>query len=470
MSSSPPTDSETTSKNAKSYDTTPSSTNYDYDSNQITPVSKHRRKYLSKINATPESPLFTRQDQLNIHKQKADLEMEISTLQQRLKTLQIEAKKVKHNIVSQGELTFLKAETRSQISMVNSTQFSDLMNSFVETVREARAASAICTILEQKIREESAHRTQIINESNEIEATLDFSDLGLEYPQLQVLDTKINNLASQNTERSLSQLRDIQSQLIQLTNQPKSNPLQADAALEIVRAAESQWHLRSVGTIVVRNEIQNLQRYISENDAYIKKLENELSNCWNNLSEIQLKGQKGEASSSSQVEKSFKNNEKELINFDGQINDLIQKIRMTSQKYDYLCEEIQELEQYQGDSSQNTTTDYLEEEEEDSFDEPEIFEFETNPIEARLNQQKSLLLNDIEQLQTELSTTKKKYKHKEEKLKKQIKKLSNKYKSNKRLINDHAAIMNSMNSPLGQNITSLIEKIESSIIDIKSGF
>ena len=149
MRRNPPLSSETTSSSNGGSSKTPSTPT---SSSLDTPIIQKKINFRPNFLNTPESPMFTLADKEKIHKQKSDYQVEIAALTQRKNQLLVELKKIKANIVPQGELTFLKAETRNQASSSNSEEIKDLMNKFVEMVRDVSACQSQCSILEKKIK------------------------------------------------------------------------------------------------------------------------------------------------------------------------------------------------------------------------------------------------------------------------------------------------------------------------------
>lgn len=474
MRRNPPLSSETASLSNGGSSKTPSTpTSASLDTPSIPRKNIFRPNFIN----TPESPMFTTADKERIHKQKSDYQVEIAALTQRRNQLHVELKKTKANIVSQGELTFLKAETRNQASSSNSEEIKDLMNTFIETVRDISACQAQCSILEQRIREEAQHREQIVNESQEITSCLDFSELlplSIKLPQNDY--QSYNEKDKLEISRAQQKIKDIHSELTECeiaTQVP--NPKFKESALEIARSSEYQWQLKSVGTMTLRNEIQRLQRSVATSDSEIKKLQELIQNEQKKLSDIQIQQHKEEAEALSRFSHGKEEFAKNIQITDDEIKQIELKIQRASQSYDTIMDDLKKIdsqknifnfgdfnedesnENYSNDNS-NNNSNYIDNNQEDQ-----------QIIYDELIKKKNDICKEIDTLKLQVNKVKKKAKLKEQKFLTEIKKLKSKYQSYQLAMQKSCIQMNQLDSSsVTGEIQSLIDKIDNSLTELHS--
>lgn len=466
MRRNPPLSSETASSSnggSSKTSSTPTSSSLD------TPIISKKINFRPNFLTTPESPMFTLADKAKIHKQKSDYQVEIAALTQRKNQLQVELKKIKANIVPQGELTFLKAETRNQASSSNSEEIKDLMNKFVEMVREVSACQAQCSILEKKIKEVAQRREQIVSESEDIVNCLDFSDLSPFFPKLPQLDCKAYNEKEKlDIARSQQKIKDIHSDLMDCEIIIQSpNPKYKESALEIARSSEFQWQLKSVGTMTIRNELQRLQRTVATSDSEIKKLQAVIQEENQKLSDIILEKQKEESEALSRFTHGKEEFAKSIQNSDDEINQINLKIQRASETYDQIMEDLSKI-----DSRRNILNYEQSYEEESNENESNINDFQHQDqqlLYEQLRMKKNDLCKEVNNLKIQINKTKKKAKLKEKKILTDIQKLKTKYQSYKLIIQRSCIQVNQNDSSsVTGEIHSLIEKIDNSLTELHS--
>ena len=439
-----------------------------------TPVLPRVRKFFPNFAGTPETPIFSKEAKEIIHKQRRELNVQIMSLNQQKNLLQVELNKIKSNIVSQGELQFLKAETRSQISSSNSNHLKELMNNFIDIIRDVSAARATCSILEQKIKEESQRRAQIVGESQQISDAMDFTEFFLTFPKLS--QNEIQKISKPEEQQMISlnqKLQEIWKDTISCEGVIKAaNPKNKETALEIARSAESQWQLKSLGTIILRNEIQRLQRAATVSDSQLKKLENSIEDDHKKMSEAKLKNEKEEALALSNFNHNKEEFDKDLKNINDEITRLNNQIKISAKAYDTIIQDIKKFDEQPKHIDQDDDID------DDTLmntdDDNEIFEFseEKRNRENETQQlyiKKQELIKEIESMKHQINKQKKKAKIRQNKLIDDIKKLQGKARTYSAYIKrSFSQLTEADSSSVSTEIQSLIEKIDSSLTDLHS--
>ena len=124
-----------------------------------------------------ERPLYSKNEQDETHRKRTSLELEVQTLEQQLIARREQIRKSREKVVSKGELSMIKAETRESISESNSTQLNQIMDSFLEVIKETCEFSAKNYIINQELQEEEMSRLNRADEYDIIENAFDLSDL-----------------------------------------------------------------------------------------------------------------------------------------------------------------------------------------------------------------------------------------------------------------------------------------------------
>jgi hypothetical protein len=403
---------------------------------------------------TPESPVITRDDQIRIHKQHTDLQMEVATLTQQLQTLHIEAQKVKAGLVSQGELTLLKANIRMNLSTSNSTRVNDLMAEFVETVRESSAISANCGILEQMIVDEANHRQQIVSEYTAIADTLSFADVTICLPKIVRHDPAVP-ISDTDSKRNEHVLNETRSGILSLAVPRQAHDLEPEAALEIARNAEAQWNLRSAGTYSLRNEIQRLQRAASEGEALLRKTQIARDAEEQKRTQAGLLSHQEEVEVEAAVRQASLELKRESEELDDELGQLKQRLNASAEQFDRLRRELLEIDQ-----SRPLVLSQESSEEEDLFDFEDATD-EPNPV---LIRQKAVLKREVADLGEALKRDRRAAKHREAVLFAAIKKLKGRLKGNR------TQIKIADDSPITDELHTLINRIDNSIVELQREF
>ena len=432
-------------------------------SSSVTPMIRPRKNVLLNpaLFASPESPLFPKEDQIRIHKRRTELEIEVAALKQRLATLRFEAQKVKGNLVTQGELTVLKAETRSSLSNENSVKLTDLMNSLTETMREVAAASAMCSTLEHMIEEEVQQREKQVAESQQIADVLSFFDCGMHLPQLPSRNFTVDGRGDTDFARNSGKLAELRNQMMSVEAPRDNRDMESDAALQMARSAESQWHLKSVGTLALRNEIQRLQRCVADGESELRRMERVKNDETEKLSSFVAASNRDEGDIEAKLSQARVEFQQQMQQMEDELAQLKQRVNDSARSYDAICAEINDIE---ASEIQRTIAEAEEEEDEDEC----VMENPTNDLVAR----KSALQREVRDLQKKYKQTRRLAKRKQADLKATIRALNSRYctlrdEKQRRagtLLTEHTDSLH-----LQREIASLIDKIDSSITDLRSG-
>lgn len=431
-----------------------------------TPVTTKPNRYQPAFYNTPESPMFTTAVKEKIHRQNAEYQAKIISLREERDRLLKQSQAIKNNIISHDELTFLKAETRSEISLSNSEKLKELMNQYLDVIADISFYKARCSIFEENIKEESERRTQFIKDSNSIYQTLDFSDLTCSCPTIhkhhfddtpQKIELEIPRM-----QQHLQSLKnDILDCYYTLKNE---NPKCREAALESARSAESQWQLKSLGTMMIRNEIQRLQHYLSNSESEIQKYEADIQNERDSMSNLVIEQQKEEAEALSNYncrKNEFADNIK--LN-DQEIQKLSKQIELSSRYYDKIMNEIDTMSSQKNNQIIPISNSESIEENNETESDDYTYNIDQNTLNSLL-QKKEQYTKEIEKLKHQLNKQKKKAKLKQNKLLVEIKNLQTKNRRCREILNDFQINQDDSDSLAG-DIKSLIQKIDSSLTEL----
>lgn len=411
---------------------------------------------------SPNSPMFTQNDQIRIRKQRTDLEIGVAALEQQLSGLRFEARKLKNEMVSESELLALKAEIRSTLSVSNSTKINDLMSVFTETIRDVAAISATCETLDGLIAEETRQREYVVDELASVKDCLDFEGYNLRIPHIMEVELigKVDPEASRK-RRALKEARDG----ILMMEGNRSCNIEADAALEMARSTEAHWKLKATGTLPVRSEIQRLQRLVSEGESRVRVLENGVEVERVKFDETSRSAHSSEVTTDERTVQAKAEFVRQTESLDHEVLQLKQKVSRSAAYHDKLMAEIAELEADEIERRNQESVD--DDEEEDDGDGYE------DASRERLIEKRASISSEVKELQARYREGCRRAKDKERRLKSEIHLLMKQcasFKDDEKQFmpsNDYA-FTSASSSPIHRQIVSLFQKIDMSIMDLRT--
>ena len=431
---------------------------------------------------SPKSPLFSREDQIEIHRKRRQLEMDIIALEHQEKILQTELQTIKQNVVSQGELTYLKAQTRSRIAENQSNERTHLIDDYVETMRCVRAAEASIAVLEQKIKEESERRNYILEEGTSVLNSLDFSDIKFTVPKITGADPTYNPSTKYELDRKVLHLQDTNGTYSSLEKSSDLLPLQANVAKAMTKSLEIESTLRSIGTAAIRQEIQINQKLIASQETQLRKFEAE-----NDKKKELLDKRKDEMNAEivyhetqfGLAKESFK---QQIQQLDDETNSLKARITDSAVIFDRIVDETKVVLS----KIQNRAT--ITEEESEDDDVYEYQEYSKSGVsydytqssapslledEEVLQARKKQLIEEIDEMNDKIKDMKRKGLKKELEMKAKITAMNERYKANKAKLQgfnspNHNLSNSGSSSSLSKSLEVLISKIDNSLNELKS--
>ncbi|EAY17422.1 hypothetical protein TVAG_320170 [Trichomonas vaginalis G3] len=448
-------------------------------SDPVTPKLRSNSNRSTSSFDSPRSPLFSKEDQIEIQQNRRKLEMEIITLDHKLKSLQTEFQNLNSKLVSHGELTQLKAQTRLKIFDDQNTQANQLIDDYIETIQSVRAAQAAIIVLEQKIQEESERRKIIIDESNSVLNALDFSDMKFTSPKLTDVDDKLDKSVKIDMDRLRIDIQNTQNSISSLENSHQFLPIQTSVANEMKKSFESDISLRSIGTAAIRSEIQANQKLIATNDSEIRKFEMEINEMKANMDRIKKNIQTENISHETQLNIATTSFKQQMAQLDTDLEFLKTKLSDTALIYDKIAEETKMMET----KFQNFSSEENPEEDMDETESEYPIDYSTNynslqsssqpddNTELILTARKKELENEVSELSSKFKEMKKDALKRENFLKQTILKLNNRFKENRDiLIHSGFNFAISPSSPSGSGITksldNLIIRIDNSLSEL----
>lgn len=462
-----------------------------------TPTTVQRLSYNSSdyyyYYSTPS--LYSKEDHINILRRKEKLKNDIASLRLKYKQLKSELKQIKKDKVSEGEMTFLQAETKEESSKNNSIQLQNLLKELFDQIQSASAAKAFVTVFDHKLKEEEKQRKYVCDESNAIADLFDFSEYQMKCPPIQCLDQKQQTPSREQYGDDVRRLNKMRNELVTLSCPEQLSPTQIDAANSVAKLTKLQCKLSTVGLQILKADVNHLQKAYEELEMDLKKKSNDVEYVRRKLKTLEIESEQDESSHKAQLLANQATYQQSLDSLDKEIVEIKDKIDEAATKYDELIKSIDQLNEEKNslsfsnqDEKNDDSRDFLvnenflialEEEEEETYEEEDILpQNDTNNAVNELNEQviklqneKQILLNDISTLNSQLKSTKNRLKLNEEKMKNKIKRLYSKYSENKRLIIREENIINSSSSSnFHEGITNVLSHIEGSITLLKNGF
>lgn len=432
--------------------------------------------------------LYTKEDQMNILRRKEKLKNDISQLRLKYKQLKSELKQIKKEKVSEGEMTFLQAETKEESSKNNFIQIQNLLKDLFEQIQSAAAAKAFVTVFDQKLKEEEKQRKYICDELNAISNLFDFSEYQLKMPQVKQINKDLQNSLREKYGDEVRRLEKMNKEIRILSCPEQLSSTQVDAANSVAKLTNLQCKLSTVGLQMLKADVNHLQKFCEEQEFSLRKSSIDVEYVRKKLKSIEIQGEQEESSRNAQLLSKKATYQQQLDSNDKEIDEIKNRIDETAFQYDEIMKSIDHLIeqknslQNQDDSKESLINeDFLikieEEEEELSDEEEDIFQIDQSEInsltekEILLKNEKQNLMNDVSKLQFQLKTTKNRLSAKENKKKLKIKKLFSKYSENKKIIMQEQKIINdSSSSNIHDEITNVLSHIDESISQLKNGF
>ena len=438
-----------------------------------TPPSNSSGSVTPKVRLNPiineATPLYTKDQQIIIKRNRAQLEIDVAALRKRKQILQDQLNHIRANFVSYGELVQLKSSIENNLSSRNLQELCNSMNDYIEIIRENYELEAECEILTQRIKKEAKYRQGEIDISDQISDALDFSSMTIHMPEIKNnIDIAKDNLLKNEINQQQKKLEDIKRE--QMSNDIKvpSSNIVCEAIGSYARRAETEWQLRSIGSNLIRTQIQNLQKQVVESNYFINKIQETLVKDREKLTIVN--SQANEA-----IAKAKSNNDSSKLGFEDQLNQLDQTIIQIKKdiersvfNYNIINEDINNLSKKKILNSNEDGDQNDDSGEDDSYDiKDNNYIFKANS----LKEQKSILEKEINDLKTKYQAQKASILKRESALKQRVVKLNNKYMINKKLISSYAKTVTlRSNNPIDKDMYSVINHIDSTIDELRSTY
>ncbi|OHS99625.1 hypothetical protein TRFO_33854 [Tritrichomonas foetus] len=447
--------------------------------NYVTPKNRVVNPYVYQ---TP--PLFSKAEQIGITQRKNQLEIEIASMKKRLKILQEQSSQVKSNAISIGELTQLKASIQSNLSTTNEKTLVSLMNEYIGIIHDNCELTATCAILTKLIKKGSNKRQKELEMSNQIAEAMDFSSITkVIFPDISKnIDLQRDSLIKTEILQLQNKLDGLKQELIKLDVATPATSLFCEAAGSYTRKTETEWQVRAIGTAQLRTQIQNLQRQIVDSSAFLKKIQDKIADEQAKLTLVKVKSSEAESKARSNNEANTINFKTQLSDMDQTISHLNQEIGISAEKYEKLEKELNDLANKKRYGFENDKEDEMgdnsDEDNEDENYEIDKLHVLDSPFNKNkkvsfdeLTVKKAALEKEVQELRTKYSKRKASIKKKEASLKSQINILSDQYNANRKFLSQKSALYDQRNdSLLEKQMTSLMKKIDSSIMELQSEY
>lgn len=426
-----------------------------------------------------------------LENKKYDLEVKIEVLKRRLAKLKKEKKKNLRKKFPKKIISQIDEQPR-QIDLT--PQINDVIKSYIRIKQEVTSLDSECAVLEIQIHNEKEKREIMLDEFDDIDNTFRFTDY---CPQIEL--NQFRSFQDIQTEdpfvyrRRIELLRSLNKQINDIDCQRKSTDSQSQAALEFARSSFAEVKLKSIGKSTVKLEIDSLEHILKNTSLEVMKRENEKENLRHKQLRYELDN-KNEITKSQQRAKTFQEAyDKELNDLDNDIFKLSSQIDKRAREFDIICRDIENLD-YNTDNVYDFSTNdqkndeliseynFAGDENDDDDDDIQLenniinddapnFDFSDNVKNSKVNfyiQQRDQLLNEIENLKSELEEKKIKAKERKEKLKNEICDLYNSYNQKKKeLRNEMSGTDDCFSSGISSAFLDLANSIELSISDLR---
>lgn len=428
-----------------------------------------------RIFFSPETPLQVNTSSLpQIQRDKEVLENNIMILKEKKKTLQKELENIRKNIVSFGELTKLKAQSMLSLAVNNAESSEKLMKKYISTVHECQQLKNHIECLEEQVTFHELQRATILDEIDAAYRGMDFSKIVIRVPEVKSLDySTINASTVADIDRLQQKLEQIKLELSDLNYVKPPTVVFHEAASEYARSVESHCNHRSLGVQELRANISSLQKSVADSDSHIRKLEKENIESSDNLISLNVKlsDEYSLANSKNDIAKqSFDQSIKEM---EENIAKLRTDILETVQLYDSIEDEVNHIKVQMVNSGRVDIVhdDYIDTYEQACPSDDVSYSFNAEENANRIQvliKQKQDLQDEIKQLKTDYYKMKNNAINRDARTQKEIAFLLEEYTERKRLIEANETGSYEIVSPVTKIIGSLIDRIETSIVEMST--
>lgn len=438
-----------------------SSTTTGSDPTPQTPASSSSVTPLVQRRITPEMirtpPLFTKEQREENLRRKDQLEVEIAVLKKRQMMLEAESKKIKENKVSLPELMEMKAEVKLRMTNSNANTLGSLIDEYLEVQQSTRELEAECEMLTEMIKNEEEEREKMIEASDQISQLFDFSQFKLTLPHLpQMPAPEIGS--DQQISQAQTKIQNIKLEQMKYDQVVPPASTVADAASAIAKKAESEYQLRSHGAVLLRYQIQNLQRQMAESDAEVRKMEKSVETERARLSEYERRKNETENAVSSSASANANQFKDMMLVMEDEIAKLKSLINDRAKRYDQIQHEIANLGEPEGYIEEDES---VESESEEEIIDPEAFD--------QIVRKRQELAMEVKQLKRKYNSMKRSFASENARTKEEMRHLYSRIMYNKQVImQSQFQIKEVYQSPVDKSLAALVKKIDSSISELKS--
>ena len=460
-----------------------------------TPITSKKR---GKFQMTPlPTPTYTKDEQKQTLMQKNTLEAELEALNSHYKILVNQQKDVRDKNVKESELYLLKASIFSQSREKYNENIKKIQDSYFETLHSIHNLESQCYLFERQIQEEEVKRRIIVNENHQLNELFDFSSFTIEMPTVHTYqsfseeilqkgslsltnNSDINLNFSQENTILLSQISKIRSDLSHIDIIKPPAKVQAEASLEYAKSLETQWQVRGFGIPFLRQEIQRLQKNVLDSELLTKNSEQTNQNLQAKLSKYQINSTDFDKCDDTLLDNRFRDTLTQIKNkttefsyhlsdMNKEIERLSIKIQESSEQIDKIDEEMEEFSPFSKSiNSFNLSTNNYKSNDINKNKNNEEESFNDNQDEQYWYEQKQKLESEINVLKKSIHHFKSKERRFEARAKEDICSLYEKLSQNKLIISQQIAVDEISNSPFNKGITSLIQRIDHSIEELRS--
>lgn len=387
-----------------------------------------------------DSPLYTPEEQEEMHKKKVTLEMEVQTLEQQLKNRREQIIQSKENIVPFGEVSLMRTQILKNFSDKNSDKLENIVEDINKVVSEICSLSTQMYLADQEVKEEELNRLNLMEEYDLIESVFDLSDLQPMAPNISSAEKIIPKVDRMELERFEGIIKKINSDIVDIVTSSDPSFQQMDAANAQLKMRNAQIDLKLVGTNLLKSEGKRLEMLYSTSSSRIKKLEAETNSLKSRLTAIENDIESTEVAGKAQ-ETSNKNLFNESIQaLDREIELIKEKINQTADWFDSANKELERLRLQEASTA---SLEYLEQglDMNTEDDDNEIFHFSGSndkwkEIEESLKEKKYKLLTEIQKLRNDYNESKNLAKERSIRAQKYIKEVYTKFHKNQCLIDE----------------------------------
>jgi hypothetical protein len=359
----------------------------------------------------------------------------------------------------------MRAESRSGKADVLQFRLSETMCAYIALLQDCSVARAACTVLEERVSAEARKREAVKNEFADLSEILDISKMRPMLPALLPLEKE---LVFKDEQDLVSRIRAIEKEILVIDSGKPISGAESSAAFEISRAAHLQIQKSSQDKNAIQSSITSLSAIVRQMETYNQQSESENRKLHIQMQQLENEQRQQEIEAQEATNGQNAAHEGDLQRMSDTLKGIKRQIDSTARNFEVLKEETEELRQELVAVETHSELPFDFESGSNYEEDSDIFEPEPSGTDAYLVGKRDLLMNEVENLQREVTDFRVESSERQRRLKKRIEQLRGKEAEYRKMLGDYFE-GNSSDSEISPAMTKLLKHIDANMVDLAEG-